>query len=236
MKNLPGRGFLIVLSAGVLMAAIIVGVKMKNASDYIMRDGDLLFQDGDCGPFCEAIKKVTSGVDGLSFSHVGMAKKGRLGEWVVLEAISDGVVETPLDAFLSRNTDADGMPKVAVGRLKEEYNHLLPQALKNAEKYIGKPYDHLFDIDNEAYYCSELIYLVLKEANFGTEVFRLEPMTFVDPESGTTFPAWENYFKELGAKIPEKAPGLNPGSMSKSEKLIIFYPYSKFDLLKRRAG
>jgi len=28
-------------------------------SKFKLQSGDLLFQDGDCGPFCEAIEKVT---------------------------------------------------------------------------------------------------------------------------------------------------------------------------------
>jgi uncharacterized protein YycO len=208
----------------------------NNIKSYMMQEGDFLFQDGDCGALCEAIKTVTFGVDGLDFSHIGIIKKNQSGNWVVLEAISDGVVETMLENFLQRNIDEEGKPKVVVGRLKDQYHSLITDALRHGEKYLGKPYDHVFDIDNDAYYCSELIYYMFKEANQGEDVFLLEPMTFIDPASGATFPVWEKYYRELGAPIPENAPGLNPGSISRSDKLNIFYPYSQFNHVIRRAG
>ncbi|MHC4724324.1 MAG: hypothetical protein ACYS9V_08765 [Planctomycetota bacterium] len=36
------------------------------------KEGDLLFQDLDCGPLCDAIEKVTTGYQGSNFSHVGI--------------------------------------------------------------------------------------------------------------------------------------------------------------------
>jgi hypothetical protein len=210
--------------------------EIKKYDGYIMQEGDFLFQEGDCGPFCEAIKKVTSGVDGLDFAHIGLVKKNLAGDWVVLEAIFDGVVETPLNTFLERDLDDAGKPKVAVGRLMEKYRNLIPLALTHAEKYMGKPYDRVFDINNDAYYCSELIYFIFKEANLSEDVFFLEPMTFIDPDSGKTFPEWEKYYRDLGAEIPENEPGINPGSISRSNKMEIFYPYSQFTAIIRRAG
>lgn len=218
--------FLLII--GVILSVFMQCNNKKESGGFVVQEGDLLFQDGDCGSFCEAIKKVTFGIDDLSFSHIGIVKKDELGNWMVLEAVSEGVVLTELDTFLLRNIDAQGKPKVVVGRLKEDYSPLIPDALKHGEKYMGKPYDHVFDIENDAYYCSELIYLIFKEANKGIDVFNLEPMTFVDPETGKTFPAWEKYYNALGARIPENDPGLNPGNISRSDKLMIFYPYSNF--------
>lgn len=223
------KKFIVFASIGVLALFVYMILNGKQYSEgFKIQEGDLLFQDGDCGSFCEAIKKVTFGVDGHSFSHIGVVKKGDDGGWLVLEAISDGVVLTLLDTFLSRSRDAVGNPKVVVGRLKDEFIHIVPAALKHGEKYLGKPYDHVFDIENDAYYCSELIYFIFKEANQSIDVFHLEPMTFIDPDTGKLFPIWEKYYERLGVSIPEKAPGLNPGNISRSEKLIIMYPYSSF--------
>lgn len=198
--------------------------------DFAIREGDLLFQDSDCGDFCKAIKKVTYGVYGLDFSHVGLARKDDEGNWVVLEAVSDGVIETPLERFLHKHLDEVGLPRVAVGRLKKEYRSLIPEALKHINKYLGKAYDQVFDIDNDSYYCSELVYFLFKEANAGQDVFHLEPMTFVDPDTGVTFGVWEDYYRKLGVEIPENKPGLNPGSISRSALLTIHFPFSSFDI------
>jgi len=87
-------------------------------SKFPLKAGDILFQDSDCGPFCESIEKVTFGVEGSKFSHVGLVIPKEKGELVVLEAVTAGVVETPLDRFFSRSFDDDQNSKVVVGRMK----------------------------------------------------------------------------------------------------------------------
>ncbi len=211
---------------------VITSCQSNSEKTFKIQEGDLLFQDSDCGAFCEAIKKVTFGYEGVDYSHVGLVKKDQSQNWVVLEAVSKGVVETPLDEFLQRNLDDQNQPRVSVGRLSSDYQHLFPAAIQYGEKYLGKPYDQIFDINNDAYYCSELVYLLFKEANGGKDVFDLEPMTFVDPDTRNTFPVWEDYYQQLGVAIPENKPGLNPGSISRSEKLTIYYPYSQFSNIR----
>ncbi len=186
--------------------------------------GDLLFQDIDCGPLCDAIEQVTSGIGGGRFSHVALFVEKDSG-YYVLEAVSSGVKYTPYMEFLARSKDASGNPKVIVGRLKNDYRPFIPTAIANMEKYIGKPYDTVFCIDNEAYYCSELIYFGFKEATGGTDLFELNPMTFKAPGKKGFFPEWEKYFEGLGVGVPEGQPGLNPGGISKSDKIEIVHIY-----------
>jgi len=50
-------------------------------------------------------------------------------------------------------------------------------------------------------------------------------MTFDDPDTKTIFPIWEDYFKKLGIPVPEGKPGLNPGSISRSDKIKIVYRF-----------
>ena len=181
--------------------------------EFSWQEGDILFQDGDCGDFCEAIRKVTEGYEGKEFSHNGLLMQEN-GEWFVLEAIGKGVSKTPLQEFLNRHLDDNGKPKVMVGRLKNEYRDLIPTAISEAQKQLGKPYDSAFDFDNEAYYCSELIHFAFKAANSGDDLFHPKPMTYNDPDTGKLFPIWEKYFNDLGIPVPEGKPGLNPGGMS----------------------
>ncbi|MBR9776937.1 MAG: hypothetical protein GYB55_18685 [Cytophagales bacterium] len=190
------------------------------------KEGDILFQNGDCGDFCEAIKKVTSGYEGHSFSHNGILI-GTKGEWKVLEANSQGVIVTPLKEFLYRHTNAKGVPKVHIGRLKPEYQQLIPEAIRYGKTLIGKPYDNAFDLANDAYYCSELIHFSFKEANGGEPIFATPPMTFKDPDTGQVFPVWEKYFEALNLSIPEGEPGLNPGGMSLSPALEMIHDFEK---------
>jgi hypothetical protein len=187
---------------------------------FSFQEGDILFQDSDCGPFCEAIEKVTTGYKGARLSHVGMLIKIN-GEWKVIEAISKGVVLTPLDSFLIRAYDDAGNPKVLVGRLQDEFKPLISDAKVYMLSLVGHEYDDVFDINNDRYYCSELLYEGFKSANQGKDVFHLFPMTFKDPDTKLTFNIWEYYFKELNCKIPENELGLNPGGISRSDKIDI---------------
>jgi hypothetical protein len=193
--------------------------------NFALQPGDLLFQDSDLGPLCDAIEKVTTGFQGANFSHVGIVAKDNSGNFVVIEAVSNGVVSTPLQTFLSRSFDAKGQPKVVVGRVKEPYRHLIPRALKEGLALKGKPYDKVFAIDNGAYYCSELIYEIFLQANANKPVFKLQPMTYKDPDTGEMLTAWEDYFSKLGVPIPEGKPGINPGGISCSRLLTIIYAY-----------
>jgi len=190
---------------------------------YIPQTGDLLFQDLDCGEFCDAIEKVTRGFGNKSFSHVGMAYIEDSAVFVI-EAGSNGVVKTPFQTFLNRSLDSLGRPKVVAGRLKHKYRHLIPSAISKSQALLGKTYDNAFDINNDQYYCSELVYVSFTDST-AKPIFSLDPMTFIDPDTHKTFPAWIQYFKNLKIAIPEGKPGLNPGGISRSEKIEIVFSF-----------
>ena len=200
-------------------------INFEEDSSFVLQRGDLLFQDLDCGTLCDAIEKVTTGFQGANFSHVGIVTKNDSDNFVVIEAVSSGVKVTPLRTFLDRSFDAKHRPKVVVGRLKMPYRHLIRSALKEALTLKGKAYDKVFAIDNETYYCSELIYEIFSRANGNNPVFNLQPMTFKDPDTGKILAAWEDYFSKLGVSIPEGKPGVNPGGISRSSVLSIIYVY-----------
>jgi hypothetical protein len=197
----------------------------RTGIEYVPQAGDLLFQDLDGSPFCEAIEKVTKGYKGANLTHVGIVINDADGNIVVLEALFEGVGVTPLDVFLARSHDHKQRPKVLVGRLKPKYRNLIQPALEEMLTLKGKPYDKVFDIKNDAYYCSEVIYHGFLKAHGGKPLFELQPMTFVDPETGETFPVWKEYFAELNVPIPEGKPGINPGDISRSKAISIVHSY-----------
>ena len=180
-----------------------------------LQPGDLIFQNLDCGPMCDAIEAVTEGVDGQDFSHVALVcKQG--DSLVVIEAIGKGVHYTSLSNFSKRTTN-----KMYVGRVKSQYKKLIAKAETFAEKQNGIPYDDEFIYNNGKYYCSELVYDAFKFANNDKPFFTLYPMTYKQPGSNDFFPVWVDYFKKLNKQIPEGQPGCNPGGLSRSDKIDI---------------
>ncbi len=210
----------------IIFSAFLIFSCKNEKKIFSVKNGDLLFQDSDCGSFCDAIEKVTSGYKGKNISHVGIVKI--INEKIyVLEAISEGVVLTNFTVFLNRSFDKNGKPKVIVGRLKKKYQNLIPKFLENYKKFLGKKYDFFFDYKNEAYYCSELVYEIFSDKN-NKKLFHLKKMTFIDPETKKTFPIWEEYFKNLNYEIPEGKLGTNPADISKSKKIEIIHFYGIF--------
>ncbi|HOU16745.1 MAG TPA: YiiX/YebB-like N1pC/P60 family cysteine hydrolase [Candidatus Marinimicrobia bacterium] len=208
-----------------LFATICSKKQSEPTSEFSPEVGDLMFQDLDGSPFYDAIETVTKGYQGASLSHIGIVTKDSSGKIFVLEAILAGVSLTPLFEFLARSYDNQNHPKVLVSRLKPKYRHQILPALKEAQKLIGKPYDNFFDIENDAYYCSEVIYKAFLKSTDNQSLFKLQPMTFVDPSTGETFPIWQEYFAELGVAIPEGKLGINPGEISRSKAIDIIYNY-----------
>lgn len=180
-----------------------------------LQDGDLLFQDMDCGPLCDAIEAVTEGYNGNDFSHMGMVYH-RNDTIYIIEAAGKAVRLTTLEKF-SKNTRKP-MP---VGRLKKKYRRLIPDAINFSLKQLGVPYDDEYVYDNGSYYCSELMYDSFKAANKNNPFFELFPMTYKQPGTNDFFPAWVDYYKEIGKSIPEGLLGCNPGGMSTSDKIEI---------------
>ena len=208
------------IGLSIILIAFVFYTKINYYDSYQPREGDFLFQDLDCGPTCDAIEAVTWGVDSVKFSHIGFVINDG-GEWTVLEAISDGVILTPINKFLNRSFDKNGKPKVWVGRLKSEYNKLVDESIKSISNYLGMDYDNEFIYNNGKYYCSELIYDIFKNANNGTPVFELEPMTFKSIKSNEFFPVWVDYYKVLKMPIPQDSLGINPAGISRSKKIEI---------------
>ncbi len=185
-----------------------------------LKAGDILFQNLDCGELCDAIETVTEGVDGRDFSHCAMVIN--INDTLkVIEAIGDKVQVNSLQNFFARSGDTAAIKNITIGRVKHQYENLIAKATVNTKQLVGQPYDNAFLLDNEKWYCSELIYEVFKEANNKKNFFVLEPMTFKNPKTNAFFPAWVTYYKELNKEIPEGQAGINPGLISRSNKIQI---------------
>ena len=201
---------------------------MKSCSNnFELKEGDFLFQDLDSSPICDAIELVTPGYNGANISHIGMLIQDG-AKLKVLEAIPPKVILTEIDSFLQRSTDENKSPKVFVGRLKDQYKNSIEGAILFAKKQVGIDYDDVFLLNNNRYYCSELIY----ESFAKDSVFELQPMTFINPDNSDTLQAWKDYYSNLKVKIPENQPGINPGIISLSEKIEIIHIYGQLQGMK----
>jgi len=194
---------------------------------FELEAGDLLFQDLDGSSLSDAIEAVTAEEKPLSFSHVGIMVSSEKEGLVVLEAIGDAVQYTSLDSFLTRSLNMDRMPKVRVARLKKQHQSRIGKAILHGKSLIGLPYDPIYLMSDSTYYCSELIYEMFKHSGDGSEIFKLNPMTFKDAKSGTYHPVWVSYYRKLGVAIPEGEPGCNPNGMSESKEIDWVFDYSK---------
>lgn len=184
-----------------------------------MQVGDILFQDLDCGPACDAIESVTEGVNGMDFSHCGIVADMN-GELKVMEAYGK-VQAVSIADFLARSKDDKGQPKVVIGRLSGKHKAIAIKSAEESKKYIGKGYDKAFTLGDDTYYCSELVYECFKTANNNKVFFPLNTMTFKDSTTGNFIPYWITYYQELGVAIPEGDKGVNPGAISRNKHLEI---------------
>lgn len=203
--------FLLLVSGVPLAAQVMVLPDLK--------EGDMLFQDLNCGDLCDAIEAVTEGVNGQDFSHCAMVIRNG-DSLMVVEAIGNKVQLNSIHRFFARSGDTHQIKNIAVGRVKPQYYGLIPQAASNAKALVGQPYDDAFLPNNSSWYCSEVLYEAFRKAS-NSEFFELQPMTFKDPLTNDFFPAWIQYYRDLNTEIPEAVPGLNPGSISRSDKIEI---------------
>jgi len=218
MKNY----FFIILIQSILLSSCLPKKIFK------LQEGDLLFQDLDSSPLCDAIELVTPGYKDANFSHIGLVVLDN-DTLKVLEAIPPKVVLTDMKSFFNRSFDKEGRSKIIVGRLKDEFQHTIKDAIIYAKRKIEMKYDEVFLMNNNSYYCSELIF----EAFEKDSIFKLKPMTFLHPETNDTLTVWKNYYSELGIKIPQNEAGINPGIMSLSEKIEMIYFYGTPDGMKQ---
>lgn len=182
-----------------------------------LKTGDLLFQDLDCGDLCDAIEQVTQSYRGRHFSHIGLVSVEGDSTYII-EAIGTTVHRTPIFDFVNRNNN-----ELLLGRVKRRYRKIATNAVNFALQQLGLPYDDIFLYNNGKYYCSELIYDAFRSANRDKDFFSLAPMTFMQPNSKSFFPVWVDYYQNLSAPIPEGMAGINPGGISLSAKLTMYY-------------
>jgi len=189
---------------------------------FAFQDGDIIFQVNESTSFTQAITKVTSHSNNYPYTHVGLVVVENDTVYVI-EATPPFVSKTLLDSFLIHSMFIDGNPLVTVTRLKTRYQKYIPDAIKRAQTLIGKRYDYVFLPDDDAYYCSELIYACFLNEK-GEPLFEAKPMTFKD-STGIITEGWMAHYKIYETQIPEGVEGTNPVDMSESKIIYRVYDF-----------
>lgn len=124
-------------------------------TSYTPKQGDIVFQSLPHIPVIDAIEGCTHS----PYSHCGIVVREG-DDWQVLEAIGP-VKVTCLDHWIHQGRKE----AFAVYRLKTDFQPKVDAMIAAAEKFIGRPYDIQYELDDEKIYCSELIYKGFKRAS-----------------------------------------------------------------------
>ena len=183
-----------------------------------LQTGDLIFvgipadYSLDASSMDSAIAEATGSDTGLNLIHTAIAEVDAEGRvWIIDATIKHGIDRHPLDTFLRDFTLKDGSyPVFEIKRLKDDRQ--AAAYVENAKKYLGLPYDQAFLPDNDALYCTELVYESYRNPE-GQPLFQAAPMNFKNAEG--EFPLyWEQLFALLGQPIPQAIPGTTPQARS----------------------
>lgn len=207
-ESIKKNSLVVILSLFILL---LIGCASSQTSS--LKNGDLLFVTAKETGLSGAINNVTQRQKTASFDHIGILEKEGRQIFVLHAAPKGGSQKQILKEFI-KDQETDGQT-IIVYRLKPEYQKAIPHALEKANSMIGKPYNFNYILDENSYYCSDFI----ERAFRNDSIFRLEPMTFIDPKTGKTNTFWEEFYKKKNLKVPEGEPGCNPNGLAGSDKL-----------------
>lgn len=194
-----------------LLPTITIGAQPSiSAVNYDYHDGDLIFV---LPREANAITTVTQGSACRAADHVAILHRigGSEGLPYAIEAISKGVCLTPIDSFISHNAGCD----MIVARLTQID---ASASVRNALRYVGRPYDFFYDMGDSALYCSELVQLAVVDSD-GKKLFGTIPMSFHDSQGNIT-PHWHRFYARHNREVPEGAPGTNPTQLLSAVEVL----------------
>lgn len=179
----------------------------------LVENGDLLFVTAKDSGLSGAINNVTQKEKNATFDHIGIVSKEKNQLFVLHAAPKGGSQKQLLQDFI--NDQASDGQRVVVYRLKKAYQNTIPSAIERAQAMLGKPYNFNYILDENSYYCSDFIERAFRKDH----IFKLEPMTFLDPKTGKTNEFWKKFYEKKGLNVPEGEMGCNPNGLASSDKL-----------------
>lgn len=169
--------------------------------------GDIIFQTSKSAQSI-VIQKATHS----PYSHMGMLvnKNGKL--WV-LEAIQP-VKYTAFNDWVSRGVKRQYVVKRFNKGLSKQQQNIL---LKYTEKYLGKPYDIYFEWNDDAIYCSEIVWKAYNDA-LGIQLAPLQKLQNFDLSDTQVKTLMKQRY---GQHIPLQETVIAPKAIFESKQLIL---------------
>lgn len=197
-----------------LLAAIFTIINCSSSVKNELRNGDLLFVTAKNSGLSGAINNVTQKNKDEKFDHIGILEI-KNGKFSVLHASpKKGSNRQNLNDFIK--DQKKDQQNIIIYRMKPEFMKSIPNALLMADSMLGKPYNFNYILDENSFYCSDFIERAFRK----DEIFKLEPMTFIDPKTGETNTFWQNFYDNKNIKVPEGELGCNPNGLASSDKII----------------
>jgi hypothetical protein len=182
-----------------------------SAKEYERREGDFVFQSFPHNELTDVIEGCTHS----GFSHCGIVHLSG-SKWVVIEAVGP-VQETPMDDWVNRGRGHH----IAVYRLKQPWSGKIPEMIKNAKSYLGRPYDIHMRFDDEKLYCSELLFKAFKKST-NQDLGKTQEINELD------WKPWETAIEHIeGGPVPLDRRLITPKAITESEKVELVF--SDFD-------
>lgn len=211
MNQILRNNFLLKIITVVFLLSLILNCKNSQSSG--LKNGDLLFVTAKQTGLSGAINNVTQKQKNTSFDHIGILEKDENQLFVLHAAPKGGSQKQNLKDFLKDQAN-DGQT-VVVYRLKSQYQSTIPAAIEKGNSMLGKPYNFNYILNENSYYCSDFIERAFRKDH----IFKLEPMTFIDPKTGKTHEFWMEFYQKKNLKVPEGELGCNPNGLAASDKL-----------------
>lgn len=188
----------------------------------VLRSGDLLFVSlplgFDLGISADSVGRLVADLSDeaqLQCIHVAILEVAGDSVWVIDATAKRGVDRYPLDTLLKDFTLHGGhSPRYDVMRVGSAEDG--ERYVANAKAYVGRSYDFDFRLDNEAQYCSELVYNAFV-AGDGKPLFALTQVDFSEGR-GALSDYWTHLFQLFGCDVPQ-GEGILPCDLKKSTLL-----------------
>lgn len=197
----------------ILYAPLGFAQESANYLNLELQNGDLIFVGAQQENLSGAINRVTQRTENASFDHVGIIEIKEDSVLIIHASTQKGSVREPLDSLVFKE---NSNPKqFGIYRLKGTYQSAINQAITSSKTLLGKPYNWSYVLNDSSLYCSDFVERAFRQAS----IFKLEPMTFKNPETGNTDPFWIDFYAKQGIDVPEGKLGCNPNGLAANEKL-----------------